>query len=145
MTHSTEKIRSYQEGDLEQLMSIWLAENLAAHQFVDKNYWLTNQTYVAEALVTADLYICTDENQIKGFAGVVDGYLAGIFVASAYHRQGLGQLLLNTIMENYTEITLDVYEKNEQAVNFYLKNNFKIIAKKLDEATGAVELTMKNN
>lgn len=143
MTKEEYSIRKYQEGDLDQLMAIWLAENLNAHEFVAADYWQNNQEYVAEALVKADLYICGDSSEIKGFAGVVDGYLAGIFVAQAYHRQGIGQALLNAVIENYDELVLDVYEKNQQALNFYVKNEFKIIDKKLDETTKAIEVTMK--
>ncbi|QIL46764.1 N-acetyltransferase [Vagococcus coleopterorum] len=135
-------IRKYNEGDLDRLMEIWLNENLSAHEFVDADYWKNNVPYVREALTEADLYIYEEDNQIKGFAGVVDGYLAGIFVTNSYHRQGIGQRLLSTVKENYNEIALDVYEKNKQAYQFYLKNQFDVIAKKVDEESNEVELTM---
>lgn len=139
-----QSIRSYREGDLDQLMTLWLAGNLKAHSFIDADFWLKHKAAVASALVEADLYICDDGTEIKGFAGVVDGYLAGIFVAEAYQRQGIGQTLLKAVTENYDELVLDVYEKNQLALQFYLKNQFKVVERKIDEATNEVELTLKN-
>lgn len=144
MTDIKNNIRPYQKGDLTQLMEIWLTENLNAHDFISETYWQANQAYVEAALPQADLYIYTIDNEIKAFAGIQDGYLAGIFVDKSYHRKGIGQELLFAVAKKYQEITLDVYDKNQQAINFYKKNNFKIIDRKLDEQTGEIEITMKN-
>lgn len=35
-------IRTFQAGDLEAVMSIWLSANLEAHAFIDPEYWKRN-------------------------------------------------------------------------------------------------------
>ena len=50
---------------------------------------------------------------------------------------------MNKCKEKYDKLTLNVYEKNEKAVNFYKKEGLYVVSKQLDEQTKEMELLMK--
>lgn len=139
----TGSIRAYLPGDLPELMAIWLAENCRAHGFIPESYWLDHHEAVAAALTEAELYIYVSETgKILGFAGVVDGYLAGLFVTHDYQHQGIGQRIMSDILANEPTLMLDVYEKNTQALNFYLKQGFQITDSQEQSETEEKELRL---
>ena len=136
-------IRKFKENDIEKVMKIWLESNISAHSFIDESYWRDNFEMVKYAISEADLYIYEENNNIKGFAGVVDGYIAGIFVEENSRSKGIGGKILKEVKENYPELTLSVYEKNKKAIRFYEKEGFKLVKRKIDEGTGETEVIMK--
>ena len=56
-----------------------------------------------------------------------------IYVLESYQRQGIATKLLNNMfnnLENVINITLEVNENNNKAINFYKKNGFEIVSKR---------------
>ena len=136
-------IKEFKINDLDEVMKIWIETNIEAHNFVPKEYWINNFQVVKEMLPLAEVYIYKEENIIKGFIGVIDkSYIAGLFVKKEYQREGKGSNLLNYCKIKYEHIKLDVFVKNKKAVNFYCKNNFRILEKKVNEETKEFEYTM---
>ncbi|CAJ2235207.1 GNAT family N-acetyltransferase [Companilactobacillus paralimentarius] len=135
-------IRRMQPKEIEAVSDIWLQGNLEAHSFVKKNYWINNLNSVKEQFKEADIYVFVDNEQIMGFAGLQKNYLAGIFVKKEYQNHGVGRKLLDYLKREYSELSLDVYDKNIQAKNFYLQNNFKVIHENIDKSTNEVEYQM---
>lgn len=135
-------IRKLNPADLKQVMEIWLAENLSAHSFISRKYWINHQVMVREALLDADVLVAVDGSTILGFAGLQDNYLAGIFVRTEYHNQGIGTQLLRYVKESYPSFTLSVYVKNHQAIQFYQRQGLEIVQRQVDE-TGNAEYEMK--
>ncbi|KRL32071.1 acetyltransferase [Companilactobacillus paralimentarius DSM 13238 = JCM 10415] len=131
-----------QPKEIEVVSDIWLQGNLEAHSFVKKNYWINNLNSVKEQFKEADIYVFVDNEQIMGFAGLQKNYLAGIFVKKEYQNHGVGRKLLDYLKREYSELSLDVYDKNIQAKNFYLQNNFKVIHENIDKSTNEVEYQM---
>lgn len=124
------KIRKANEANINRVMDIWLRANLEAHNFVDPNYWKDNFAMVKQEIQSADVFVVEIKNEIVGFAGLKEDYLAGIFFDQKVRHQGLGTELLNYLKQRYSQLILDVYQKNLAAVNFYQKNGFKIIQEK---------------
>ena len=56
---------------------------------------------------------------------------------------GIGAALLDFAKKNRSALTLRVYQKNERAVRFYLRNGFRIRQEGLDEGTGEKEYEME--
>lgn len=135
-------IRKFSPADLERIMQIWLQANIEAHSFIPTSYWQDNYQLVRHQIPQADVYIYEQAGEILGFAGLSDNYLAGIFVSAEYRSQGIGQQLLEHIKQNYPSFSLNVYQKNRRARNFYLRQGLKITAESLDAATGEAEYTM---
>ena len=139
-------ITKFKIEQLDELMKIWLETNIDAHSFIPKEYWIDKAPLVRKLLPSSDIYVFKECNTIKGFIGVIEnGYIAGIFIKKEYQREGIGNKLIDYIKSKYENITLDVYNKNEKALNFYYKNNFKILDSKIDEETKELEYTLFYN
>lgn len=135
-------IRKAEKTDINRIMQIWLKVNQKAHSFIDKIYWKSNFNEVKKSIEQADVYIYEKENIICGFIGIVDSYIAGIFVDELYQSQGIGALLLNYVKALHTSLSLHVYEKNSRALGFYLREGFNIVSEDVDSNTGEQELEL---
>ncbi len=123
-------------------MAIWLASNMSAHHFVPKNYWINHFDEVRRLLPDSQIIVYESEGDIKAFLGTVDGYIAGIFVSTESQSHGIGKQLLDTIKQDYSELSLKVYKKNIRAVRFYQREQFIIKQEQIDEQTGETEYLM---
>ena len=136
-------IKEFKIDYLDEIMKIWLETNINAHDFIKKEYWINNFDLVKNLLPDAKVYIFQENNIIKGFIGIIeDGYIAGLFVKEEYQREGIGKKLIEYIKLKYKQLKLDVYANNENAINFYLKNNFKRVNEKNNEDTNELEYEM---
>lgn len=137
-------IRQYGEGDIDTVMQIWLDTNIHAHNFIHPDYWHSNFNMVREMLPYAEIYVHEEEcaNQIDGFIGLNDNYIEGIFVKQAAQSKGVGKQLLDQAKKIRSILSLSVYQKNEKAVKFYLREKFRIESEKVDDNTGEKEFVM---
>ncbi|SFK61237.1 putative acetyltransferase [Halobacillus dabanensis] len=137
-------IRRSKETELNRLVDIWYEGSIIAHDFIENDYWESQRNEMREKyLPMAETYVISDEKEVVGFISMVDNYLAALFIHVNHQGEGYGQRLLNYIKKQKNIIQLKVYEKNSQAVNFYLKNGFAIKEKLLDERTTEGELLMR--
>ena len=79
---------------IDDVIKIWLNENLNAHDFIDKDYFIKNYDIVREMLPKAEVYICKENKNVIGFIGIDNGYIAGLFVSDKYKRKGIGVISL---------------------------------------------------
>ena len=125
------------------IMKIWIEENINAHDFISEDYWKTNYGFVKKALPDATVFVYEDNEEIKGFIGIVEkSYIAGLFVLNKYHSNGIGSDLLERCKQEYPVLKLDVYAKNLKAVSFYRKHGFKIEEEKENDETKELEYSM---
>ena len=137
-------IRKFDVLDIDKIMLLWLEANFDAHYFIDKKYWLEHFEVVKQTILDTDnIYVYEEDYQILGFIGIIDNYIAGIFVNKNYRCQKIGYQLINFIKESHKHLRLSVYQKNQKAVNFYLKENFKIVNENFDLENNEVELIME--
>ena len=73
-------IRKFEKKDTERVMQIWLEVNIETHDFVPSKYWLSQYQSVQKQILQADIYVYEQDKEIQGFVGMMDDYLAGIFV-----------------------------------------------------------------
>ena len=135
-------IREFKIKDLERVMEIWLELYVDALSFIDKKFWEDNYEMVKEILPSAEIYLYEENKNILGFVGLMENYIAGIFVEKNFHSQGVGRKLLDWCKSLKRELTLSVYEKNQKAYSFYIREGFQVVEKKIDENTSEIELVM---
>lgn len=123
-------------------MSIWLSANLEAHSFVDPDYWSRNFDAVKAMIPQAEVWVSEGENGINGFIGVVDDYIAGIFVDASARAAGIGSQLLDRVKQDRNSLRLSVYRKNTTAVSFYRRRGFQIDKESVDPETAEPEYAM---
>lgn len=129
--------------ELESIMTIWLETNISAHSYIPKEYWIDNINFIKQELPKSDIYISIDSNEeINGFLGVQNGYIAGIFVKNECQKIGIGSQLIEAAKQDFNKLTLTVYEKNIQAKIFYEKQGFVVIDKQMDEENQEKEIVM---
>lgn len=138
-------IRRMQKADVDIVSVIWLGANRDAHDFIPAEYWESNFIPVKKMLLQAEVYVYIDEckNEIEGFVGLDQEYIAGIFVRKEARSKGIGKALLDFVKGRKQELTLNVYQKNELAVRFYEREGFHTIEGTTDESTGEKEYLMK--
>lgn len=136
-------IKQFDLPNIDAVMDIWLNTNVAAHDFIPKEYWLNNYEIVKTMMPNAEILIYEDD-VIKGFVGVVDkAYIAGLFVSRQFQNNGIGSKLIEACKVCYPVLTLDVYVKNDAAIKFYSKHGFRIKDKKENSDTKELEYTMQ--
>ena len=135
-------IRKFERTDTGQVMQIWLEGNMEAHDFIPADYWVSHYSQVKEQLLQADIYVYEQDEKIQGFVEMMHHYLAGIFVDKQYRSRGIGKILLDYIKENYPAFSLNVYQKNRRALDFYLREGLVIAEKGVDEDTAEPDYTM---
>ena len=138
-------VKKFETTDTERVMQIWLEANIKTHDFVPSEYWLSQYPSVREQLLQADIYVYEQDKEIQGFVGIMDDYLAGIFVDQKYRSMGIGKSLLARVKKNYPAFSLSVYQKNRRALDFYLREGLSVVSKGMDEETGEIEYTMAWN
>ena len=138
-------IRAFRETDLDSVMEIWLESNIQAHSFIPKSYWEEKFDTVKELLPQAQVFVYEQENQIAAFVGLMEDCIAGIFVRSALRSAGIGKALLDYCKQQRPTLWLCVYEQNQRAYQFYLREGFVCEKVSLDEATEKAECLMRWN
>ncbi|MEI3342155.1 MAG: GNAT family N-acetyltransferase [Coprobacter fastidiosus] len=57
-------------------------------------YWYENFNEVKSALSEAEIYVADQNKKVIGFIGLIDNYIAGIFVSQHMQLHGIGKQLL---------------------------------------------------
>ena len=112
-------IRKMNPEDLQKVVELWLRVNIANHRFIKREYWLKQAAAVEEAMRDADIYVYEENQKIIAFVGLIDQYIAGIFVSNSKQSKGIGKALLEHIKASSPTLSLKVYQKNEGALRFY--------------------------
>lgn len=137
-------IRKFKEDDLNTVMQIWFDTNIKAHHFISRQYWIDNYEMVKDILPKKEIYVYEDDNinQINGFIGLMDNYIAGIFVNKNNQSRGIGKQLLDYVKEIKETLNLSVYQKNIRAISFYQREQFIIQSEHIDNDNSEKEFIM---
>ena len=135
-------IEELNKKDINQIMDIWLKENKRTHNYIPEEYWDNHFEDVKKEILKAKIYVYKEKGEICGFIGLSDTYIAGIFVKTEKQSMGIGRNLIQYCKLKYPELMLSVYAKNERAIAFYEKEEFKIVKEETDKTTNEKEYIM---
>ncbi|AKP66822.1 GNAT family N-acetyltransferase [Companilactobacillus ginsenosidimutans] len=130
------------EIELQTISNIWLRSNTSAHDFIPAKYWNNNFDSVKQQFKSATIYLAYDNEKIAGFMGMQDNYVAGIFIEDINMHHGLGKALICEAKNNYPNLNLSVYVKNQNAIEFYLAQGFSKVSENIDPETNEEEIEM---
>lgn len=135
-------IRTLKEKDVDIVAKIWLETNIKTHDFIASNYWKEHYEMVKDMFLQAEVYVYEIEKEIMGFIGLDKEYIEGIFVLDQYQKRGIGKALLNHVKAKKEHLSLNVYQKNLNAILFYQREDFCIQYEDVDENTSEKEYRM---
>ena len=130
------------EKDVDIVAKIWLETNIKTHDFIASNYWEEHYEIIKDMFLQAEVYVYEIEKEIMGFIGLDKEYIEGIFVLDQYQKRGIGKALLNHVKARKEHLSLNVYQKNLNAIQFYQREDFCIQYEDVDKNTGEKEYRM---
>ena len=114
-----------------ELIDVWEASVRATHHFLaEEDILYFRQRILDTYFDLVQLHTVRDENdQIAGFLGLSDDKIEMLFIRPDQRGRGIGKQLLDFAIQEKGFRFVDVNEQNEQAVGFYKKLGFKVIAR----------------
>lgn len=121
-------IRKWQNDNTAPLLSLWLESTTEAHPFIEASYWKESEALVRDAyLPSAQTWVWEESGEVRGFISVMQSqFIGALFVATAHIGKGIGHALIASVQQRYPYLSLEVYQKNSRAVNFYHAQGFRI-------------------
>lgn len=121
-------IRRLQPGEMDELISIWLASTIQAHPFISESYWYESESIVRNVYIPQSAtWVYWHQDKMVGFISVLDSlFIGALFVSEPFIGHGIGQALMKHVKALYPALSLEVYQKNQRAVHFYHHQGFRI-------------------
>lgn len=137
-------VRDFKESDLDQVIQIWLKASVIAHDFIPSSYWQEKKDDMKNIYIpSSQTFVYEDGEMVVGFISMLDNYIAAIFVLPEYQGKGIGTRLIDHVKKLYPILTLGVYSKNIQSIEFYKKHGFVVENETVEENTGEMETSMR--
>ena len=137
-------IRKIQEGDIEEVLDIWLKASIIAHDFIDSSYRISELNNMRQMYIpNSETYVYENQHGICGFFSLQENRLAALFVKPNQQGHGIGAKLLKKAKELRKDLRLAVYKENSKSIFFYEKAGFWFVREQIDENTGHPELIMQ--
>lgn len=121
-------IRSFRPDEMNNLLALWLDSTIQAHPFIDAGYWQESLPVVRDIyLPHAQTWVWARQEILDGFISVIESqFIGALFVAPEQAGKGIGSTLISYVQSRYPHLSLEVYQKNSRAVNFYHARGFRI-------------------
>ena len=119
-------IRKSSAKDTAALMDIWRRSVRATHHFLSETDFLEIESLVENQYLPAVSVLIAMNAHLQpvGFMGMSGHHFDALFVDPDFKGQGIGSALIRHAMKGTNEITVDVNEQNEAAVDFYTHFGF---------------------
>ena len=140
------KILEIKEKDstlIQNLLNVWESSVKATHLFLSDDEIKNIKQYVPRAILEIPILVVAknEAGNPIGFMGISDKSLEMLFIEDKSRGFGIGKMLLNYVMENYSVNNLTVNEQNPLAQGFYEHMGFRVYKRtELDEQGNAYPL-----
>ena len=125
---SHHQITAVTPADYSRVLEVWESSVRATHGFLTEGDIQSLKPLVYDQCVTRmPLFCVRDEtNSVIGFLGVDAPKIEALFVDPAWRGKGVGRQLVEYAIEDLDAVLVDVNEKNELAIGFYLHLGFEV-------------------
>ena len=133
------KLEVPQSTDHDALLAIWELSVKATHHFLNEEdiEFYRNAIIENKIFDNVNMTMVRDtNNSILGFMGVSGDTLEMIFLHPYSIGKGIGKLLLSYAIDQLNISKVDVNEQNVEALKFYERFGFKVIARSELDGTG---------
>ena len=136
-------IRSYQDFDLNDLLTAWEHATKLAHPFLTKQFLEQEKLNIPNLyLPNADTWVVVDAEKVVGFMALIGNEVGALFVEPDYHGHGLGKALMDKAKSLHSKLVLDVFKENKIGRRFYDRYGFQLLEEKMHEETGNMLLRL---
>ncbi len=127
-------IRQFEMKDLTQVLEIWLKTTIEAHPFIDPGYFLNNyQSFQEDHLLKSQSQVYEIDGKIVGFVSIKqDMVVTTINVDPDYRLNGIGEALMNHLLNKFQQVTVKCFLDNAGALAFFTKLGFELVDKETD-------------
>ncbi|MDR2917547.1 MAG: GNAT family N-acetyltransferase [Tannerella sp.] len=123
--------------DYPEIMDVWESAVRATHDFLKpEDFELFKRIIPTDFLPNVDLYVLRQGEKIVGFMGISGENLEMLFISESSRGKGFGKILLTYAVQKVSVKKLDVNEQNKQALGFYEKFGFRIVARSEKDSMG---------
>lgn len=136
--HSSTRFYDATEAEYDELTELWEASVSETHHFLTPSDVAAIKREVRNEYIPAAkvAYMRNDTGAISGFVGVVEDKIEMLFVSPRYMGMSIGKRLLMHAVFEMKAHRLDVNERNEGAVGFYLRQGCKVTGRSPLDAKG---------
>lgn len=129
-------LKQFDKNDIDTIMKIWKDNNQRFQGFIDNQYWIDNYVTNKNIFMNCKIYVYTETTEIKAFI-IIDseGKLINIQVKPEIQREGIGEILIQKVKQEYNHLNVEVFERNGNAILFFKAMGFRKKTEKIDENT----------
>ncbi|MEO1260183.1 MAG: N-acetyltransferase [Bacteroidota bacterium] len=137
-------IRKYLPTDMETIIKVWYESTTLAHPFMTEKFKEKEAEAIRNIyLPNTETWVYEKDQQLIGFISMIKNEVGAIFLLPAFHGEGIGKQLMDTVAELFDELEVEVFEKNKIGRKFYDRYGFTFLKKHLHEETGEELLRLK--
>jgi len=121
-------IKPYEPHQLDSLMDLWLESTISGHPFIAESYWHESRSVVRDIYIPqSETWVYMQGERLVGFISVIEQrFIGALFVAPDCAGKGIGSQLLKHVQSHFSDLSLEVYQKNQRAVYFYHRMGLRI-------------------
>ena len=129
-------LKQSNKKDIDSLMKIWKDNNIRFQGFIESKYWIDKYIQSRDEFLKGKIYIYTEETDILAFI-VTDynGQVLNIQVKPEIQREGIGEILIQKVKNEFPNLHVNVFERNHNAVLFFKAMGFRKSTEQIDNET----------
>lgn len=122
----------------ERLLDVWEASVRATHHFVSDEDMRVYRPHLCEKCLPRLTLTCVRDREglLVGFCGVLGSRIELLFIHPDWRGRGAGRRLVNHARVRLGATEVAVNEQNKQALGFYLRMGFEIVARSSKDGLG---------
>jgi putative acetyltransferase len=132
-------IRKFENEDAAAVMEVWRQSSKIAHSFLKPEFVVQAQRDLQNIyLAVTETWIYEVHGNIAGFISMLNNEIGGLFVLPQFQGKGIGAALVNFVVSKFSELEVEVFDRNAIGRGFYEKFGFIPIYSYLHEESGEV-------
>lgn len=121
-------IRKYESKDVEVVMEIWRQASTQAHSFLNAEFVVKAEDDLRNIYLSAtETWVYEMDGDVVGFISMLNNEIGGLFVLPYFQGKGIGSALVDFVATKFSEVEVEVFDRNSIGRAFYDKYGFKLI------------------
>ena len=124
----TVEIKKYRIADLDNMMVIWRAATVLAHDFQGAAELERDEAMIRnEFMDKTESWTAWLNGELVGFISLAEKLIVALFVDPTLHRGGVGSALMAHVNCLHGPLSVEVFANNPIGIPFYKKHGFRLL------------------